>query len=152
LMGIASLEYSAHDVLIASEYSRWKVGIESPVPTFSVPDTTSERFYVMGAYHVASWFTPAVTYSLLYSNVDDRRGHEAPLATPPGTPPIGRGAYQHDLALTLRYDLNPYWLLKVEGHFMHGTAGVSSALNDNRPLSTLTKDWGVLLLKTTAYF
>jgi len=47
-----------------------------------------------------------------------------------------------NVALTLRYDLNPYWLLKVEGHFMHGTAGLTRPLNDNQSLSSLTKDWG----------
>ena len=35
---------------------------------------------------------------------------------------------------------------------MHGTADLSPALNDNRPLSSLTEDWGVFLVKTTAYF
>jgi len=35
---------------------------------------------------------------------------------------------------------------------MHGTAGLTTALNDNQPLSSLRQDWGVLLLKTTASF
>lgn len=150
LLAVASIEYSAHDLLLASEYSRWRVALESPVALYSVPETASERFYLMAAYHVTSWFTPGVYYSVLFADVDDRKGqYPGPVA---GTPPAGRAAYQHDLALTTRYDLNSYWLLKLEGHYMHGTAGLSSALNDNRPLSTLTEDWGVFLVKTTAYF
>lgn len=152
LLAVASAEYNAHDLSLASEYSRWYVSARSPVPTFNSPDMTSERFYVMSAYHVNSWFTPGLYYSVLYSNVDDRHGRASPFGMPPGTPGVGHGAYQHDVGLTLRYDLNPYWILKVEGHFMHGTAGVSRALNDNKPLSSLSNDWGVLLLKTTAYF
>jgi hypothetical protein len=35
---------------------------------------------------------------------------------------------------------------------MHGTAGLSPELNGNHPLSTLVEDWGVFLVKTTAYF
>jgi hypothetical protein len=101
---------------------------------------------------VTPWFTPGVYYSLWFSNAANRAGDKPALGSPPGSPPVGRAAYQHDVALTLRYDLNPYWLLKVEGHFMHGTAGLNSALNGNQPLSSLTKDWGVLLIKTTAYF
>ena len=151
-LAVASAEYSAHDVLLAAEYSRWYVGAKSPFPVFSSPDMVSERFYLMSAYHLTSWFTPGLYYSVSFANVDDRRGRSAPFGTPPGTPAAGRGAYQHDVALTLRYDLNPYWILKVEGHFMHGTGGLQPALNDNRPLSALTDDWGVLLLKTTAYF
>ena len=151
LLAVASVEYSAHDLLLALEYSRWQVTLKSPVALYSVPETISERFYLMGAYHVTSWFTPGLYYSVLFPNVDDRQGHRPPRNNMAGMP-LGRGAYQHDVALTLRYDLNQYWLLKLEGHFMHGTAGLSSALNDTRPLSTLTQDWGVFLVKTTAYF
>ncbi|HKO53723.1 MAG TPA: hypothetical protein VJV79_38705 [Polyangiaceae bacterium] len=151
LLGVASIEYSAHNLLLASEYSRWQVALKSPVPLYSVPEQVSERFYLMAAYHVTSWFTPGVYYSVLFSDVDNRSGEKPPASVLPASP-LGRGAQQHDLALTLRYDLNQYWLLKLEGHYMHGTAGLSSALNDNRPLSSLTNDWGVFLVKTTAYF
>ena len=152
LLGVGSVEYNAHDLSLASEYSRWSVGLKSPVPMFSTPDLVSERWYVMGSYRVTSWFTPGAYYSLLFTDVDDRRGRKPPLGSAPDAPPLGRAAYQHDVALTLRYDLNQYWILKAEGHFMHGTAGLTSALNNNLPLSSLTKDFAVLLLKTTAYF
>lgn len=152
LLGIASLEYSANDLLLAAEYSRWQVGLQSPVAAFSAPDTVSERMYAMAAYHVTPWFTPGVYYSLLYANVDDRGGRLPPQGAVPGSAPAGHAAYQHDVAVTLRYDLNAYWLLKVEGHYMHGTAGLTSALNDNRLLSSLPEDWVVALVKTTAYF
>ena len=151
-LGVASIEYSAHNLLLASEYSRWWVSLSSAVPSFSVPQTVSERFYLMSAYHVTPWFTPGVYYSVLFGNVDDRKGHDPAYGSVPGTPPLGRGAYQHDLALTLRYDLNSFWLLKLESHYMHGTAALNPALNDNHPTSSLTQDWGVFLVKTTAYF
>ncbi len=152
LFGVASAEYSAHDLLLAAEYSRWRVSLNSAIPTFEQPPSESERFYVLGAYHVNSWFTPGLYYSVLFANTDDRAGNKPAYGSPPGTPPLGRGAYQHDVALTLRYDLNAYWLFKVEGHYMHGTAGLDPSLNGGQSLSSLTKDWGVLLLKTTAYF
>ncbi len=146
LLAVASVEYSAHDLLLASEYSRWWVSLNSPAAALAVPRTASERFYLMAAYHVTSWFTPGLYYSVLFQNADDRNGSEAAPAN------AGRAAYQHDVALTLRYDLNQFWLLKLEGHFMHGTAGLTTELNDNQPLSSLTEDWGVFLVKTTAYF
>lgn len=152
LLGVASIEYNAHDFSLASEYSRWRVGLKSAIPAFSSPSTVSERWYVMGSYRVNSWFTPGAYYSLVFSDVDDRSGSAPPFGSAPGSPPLGRGAYQHDVALTLRYDLNQYWIFKVEGHFMHGTAGLTRGLNDNAPLSSLTKDWAALVLKTTAYF
>ena len=58
----------------------------------------------------------------------------------------------NDVAATLRFDVTPNWLVKLEGHFMHGTGGLSSQLNDKKPLDSLTKNWGLFMLKTTAYF
>jgi hypothetical protein len=151
LLGVASAEYSARDLLVAAEYSRWRLSVESPVAAFAKKEATSERFYLMSSYHVRPWFTPGLYYSVLFPDVTDRKGSRPPVGEP-GTPPVGRAAYQHDLSVTLRFDLNPYWILKVEGHRMHGTAGLTSSLNDNASLSSLTKDWGVFLVKTTAYF
>lgn len=138
VLAVASIEYAAQALLIAAEYSRWWLSLESTLPVL-LPDTkiTTERAYVMASYQVADWFWPGAYYSLLFPDVTDRTGREA---------------YQHDIALTLRYDITPHWLVKLEGHYMHGTAGLTTALNDGTPLSKLSEDWGVFLVKTTAHF
>ncbi|MEO8178692.1 MAG: hypothetical protein ABI895_07655, partial [Deltaproteobacteria bacterium] len=65
----------------------------------------------------------------------------------------GREAYQHDLAVTTRYDLTDHWLLKLEGHLMFGTAALDNELlNRGADQNTLAPTWGVFLIKTTAYF
>ena len=137
---IASAEYSAHDLLLAAEYSRWYVKGDSSngalFPTSALQ--TSERAYGLVAYRVNKWFQPGGYYSLYFPNTDDRSS--------------GRANIQHDVATTLRFDINPYWLAKIEGHYMAGTAGLTPALNGGIPLSQLTRNWGVLLLKTTVYF
>jgi hypothetical protein len=86
---------------------------------------------------VNSWLQAGAYYSLLFPNVT-RRGTLD-----------GR---QHDAALTLRFDVNPFWLVKVEGHYMHGMAGLSSSLNGNQPLKSLSPDWAFFAVKTTAFF
>jgi len=135
---VASAEYAADDLLLSAEYQREWVRIESSLPEqYPESKTTAEGFYVMASYHVTSWFAPGAYYSVTYPNVEDRRG---------------RDAYQHDLALSFRYDLTEHWLLKLEGHFMSGTAGLNPALNDNTPRSELARDWGAFFAKTTAYF
>jgi hypothetical protein len=138
VLAVGSIEYQMDDWLIAAEYSRWRAKLESPVEVL-VPstDTVSERAYLMTSYRVLPWFTPGAYYSMLFKDVDRRSG---------------RDAYQHDVAATLRFDLTDHWLLKVEGHYMNGTGALSSALNDARPLHTLPREWGLLLIKTTAYF
>jgi hypothetical protein len=64
----------------------------------------------------------------------------------------GRQDYQRDLALSFRFDLNEYWLLKLEGHYMNGTAALDPALNGGQQQKALAKDWAAFLVKTTAYF
>ncbi|MDF3069574.1 MAG: hypothetical protein K0R38_5175 [Polyangiaceae bacterium] len=140
---VASVEYQHERLLLAAEYgrtyARYSTGLRAPTAKI-----VNEGGYLMASYQVASWFTPGLYYSAFFPDIHD--------GAQPGVPLQGRAAYQHDVAATLRYDLTANWLVKLEGHYMHGTAGLSSALNDNRPLGTLAKDWGVFLLKTTGYF
>ena len=135
---VASAEYVVRELLFAVEYSRWLVKAESSRPDiFPNSSTTSERAYALASYRVSSWLQAGTYYSLLFPNVD-RRG--------------GRETRQNDLALSFRFDVNSFWLIKVEGHYMHGTAALSSSLNDNQPLSALTPDWALFTVKTTAFF
>ena len=135
---VASAEYTVRDFLFAAEYSRWLVTTQSSNPSvFPEGSTTSERAYALASYRLNPWLQAAAYYSRLVPNVDRR------------TWPAG---IQHDFALTLRFDVNRYWLIKAEGHYMRGTAGLSASLNGNLPLSALTPDWALFALKTTAYF
>lgn len=135
---VASIHYTAYDWDIAGEYSRWIGEFTSPVPTLFPPETVNERYYVMASRRLSSWFTPGVYYSAYYVNVLDRIGHEQ---------------YQHDFALTTRYDLHSNWLLKLEWHLMRGTAALDNrALNEGRAMKDLAPFWGAFFAKTTAYF
>ena len=115
LLGVASLEYNAHNLLLASEYSRWRVSLESPVPMFSTPNTQSERFYVMFAYHVTRWF---YAWTLLFVVVRQRRrdrsGKNTAVACRPDHRPRtcrvpARCRTDHEIRP------HPYWLPKVGG-------------------------------------
>jgi len=135
---VGSVEYTVRDLLFAVEYSRWRVRTESSNSAI-LPGTLtfSDRGYALASYRVNPWLQVGGYYSLFFPNAAQRRGIE------------GR---QHDVALTLRFDVNRYWLIKLEGHYMHGTASLSSSLNGNRPLSALEPDWALFALKTTAQF
>lgn len=138
VLWVASLEYIRPALRIAAEYSRWNVDVESS-DQMIYPDRTevSERAYAMASYRVTPWLQPGVYYSLLFPDVDDREGREH---------------VQHDVAGTLRFDINGYWLVKLEAHYMNGTAGLTTTLNGGRQLDTLEDSWAVFLAKTTAYF
>jgi hypothetical protein len=138
VLWVGSAEYALHDLLLSAEYSRWILRLDSTDTTL-VPRTRniSERAYAMASYHVNQWFNPGAYYSVFYPDVNRRSGRES---------------MQHDVAATLRFDIHQNWLLKLEGHFMSGTAGLESALNDGKPLAQLERNWGVFLVKSTVHF
>jgi hypothetical protein len=138
ILWVVSAEVDTGVWLLALEYSRWHLRIESTEPAlFPERRTTSERAYAMLAWRATPWLQPGVYYSVLFPDVEDRSARES---------------RQHDVAVTLRFDLSTHWLLKVEGHYMNGTALVNPRLNEEIPRGELSEQWGVLLLKTTAYF
>ncbi len=134
---VLSLEYTYKDLQFAAEYGRWIGDFESRAPLIFPPHTVNERYYAMASYRVANWFTPVAYYSVYYPNVEKRDGPQS---------------HQRDFAVSLRYDLNANWLLKLEGHVMNGTAALDSSLNDGKDVKNLTRNWGVFLAKLTAYF
>jgi hypothetical protein len=92
----------------------------------------------MGAYRLASWFQPGAYYSTYFPDVHDREGREH---------------RQHDVAVTFRFDINEHWLVKLEGHYMEGTAGLLNPLRlSTQDISTAEKYWGAFFAKTTAQF
>jgi len=114
------------------------VKTESSNPSmFPESSVTSERAYLSGSYRASAWLQAGAYYSRLVPNVDRR---------------IWPDGLQHDFALTLRFDVNQYWLIKAEGHYLRGTAGLSTSLNGNRSLSALEPHWALFALKTTASF
>jgi|SRR5580692_7293042 hypothetical protein len=137
---VASAEYAAHELLLAAEYSRWYVQSSSTNTTVipAAPLTVSERGYVMASYRAAKWLQPGIYYALEFPDVTKRSA--------------GPQYVQHDVATTLRFDINSHWILKLESHFMSGTAELDSSLNNNVPLQALDRSWAVFLAKTTAYF
>lgn len=135
---VASIEYAFGNLQLATEYGRWHVRTKSSAPDI-LPRTAvdSERAYVLAAYRLNDWFEPGAYYSMLFPNAKQR---------------TGTAAQEHDVALSLRFDINTHWLFKLEGHYMLGTADLDSSLNDGRALSDLTRTWGAFFAKTTAYF
>lgn len=134
---LISLEYTIRRLKLATEYGRQYVELKTNSASFPYTKTTSEQFYFLANYQLTDDFAPGIYYSMLTPNVSKRGGREK---------------QQSDLAIYFRYDLNSTWLVKLGGHLMNGTGGLNSSLNDNMPLSSLEKNWGVFMVKTTANF
>jgi hypothetical protein len=135
----ASLEHTVSELTLTAEYARWYADQVSDQPMFSPPlEQTSEKLYGMVSYRLTPWLYPAAYYALGFEDTRNREGRES---------------FQHDTALTLRFDVNPHWIVKLEGHYMYGTAGLLSPLRINPPDVTRAEEhWAVFLAKVTAYF
>jgi len=141
VLWVGSLEYAAGNLLLSAEYSRWysKSNSSDAMLFPASPTTISERAYALAAYRVAPWFQTGAYYSLLFPDVTKRDGREN---------------VQNDITMMMRFDINNFWLVKLEAHGMLGTAGLQpyESLNNNASLGALAGTWGVFLAKTTAYF
>lgn len=135
----ASLEYALQELTLTAEYTRWYSDQTSDQPMISPPiNETSEMLYGMLTYRVAPWLQPGAYYALSFADTRNREGREN---------------VQHDTALTLRFDVNQHLLVKLEGHYMYGTAGLLNPLRINPPDVTRAEEhWAVFLAKVTAYF
>jgi hypothetical protein len=136
---VACAEYAFSELTLTAEYARWDTKQRSNAPMLSPPiDNLSERVYAMAAYRLTPWFQPGVHYSLLFPDVEDREG---------------KANHQHDAAATLRFDVNDYWLVKLETHYMAGVAGLVNPLRlATSNLATADEYWAAFFLKTTAHF
>ncbi len=134
----ASAEYVRGGLLVAAEYSRRYIENTSSVPaTIPKAKTTNEKAYLMASYEFLEWFTGGIYYSIDFKDIDLRSHFDKT---------------QHDLAATLRFNVGAHFVLKIEGHYLNGTAVLSPALNDNRPNSESKKNWALLLTKATVTF
>src|ERR1043165_5270220 len=99
--------------------------------------TTNEHTYGLAGYRWYPWLQTTAYYSLLYPNIHERSR---------------RDHHQHDAAVSARFDITPHWIVKVEGHFLVGTAALSSDLNNGMLASDLVNHWWLAAAKTTVYF
>ncbi len=107
-------------------------------------DADFEALYVMISYSFTDWFSAAVCYSADYADSDDKDGKEAEAAYGYAintllltTDPTGQGrpfkemTYLKDTSVSTRFDINDYWILKLEFHFMDGLKDVNFLESDD---------------------
>jgi hypothetical protein len=114
---VVGIEYTRGDATVVAEYkeSSFKSGL------FDLP---SQYYYGLLAYRLTDWLELATSYSVTYIDKNDREGKN--------TSPYFRGprAWFKDLALSTRFDINEYWIVKLEGHWMNGLYGVTDYGDD----------------------
>jgi hypothetical protein len=138
---IGSAEYLHEDWLFAVEYGRSYKRQRSTLP-LALPTIheVSEQLYGMLTFRASEQLELGGYYSVHHLDANDRQGHNPKYAE-------RFYAFQRDLTATVRIDLNTHWLLKLEGHFIDGTADLDMA-NNPHP----SRYWGLFLFRTTVTF
>lgn len=105
-------------------------------------ETTSHpaAWYFGVSRRINDWFEVGTYYSEYFGDWRNKNGNnDAPTA------------YQKDFALSLRFDPTDWWIFKLEGHVIHGTAQLQDAIgNVANPASN--QPWYLLAAKTTFSF
>ena len=131
---LGSLEYATDGFLFQAEY-QWSHSHVTNGP--QVQWTRAEGMYGLASYHWRPWLQTTLYYSLLYPNLRDTSGPDH---------------HQHDAAASVRFDITSHWILKLEAHYLRGTAVLDSALNVGIAREDLANQWALFAVKTTVYF
>jgi hypothetical protein len=135
---VGSVEYAWKNLTVAAEYL-YRKNISELGPTEIT--TKTESYYLMASYKFVDWFTLGAYYSEYYPDKDDKDGDNEV---------VDHMGWEKDLALTLRFDINEYWIFKVEGHAVDGTANVLGIDNADNDFSE--NDWYYGAAKLTFNF
>ena len=136
-----SLEYTLEKLTLVSEYGRFRTDVTGINQRSE--EEVEEGYYGGLAYRFANWLEVGGYYSVYYPDRHDKEGESVETQGWPA-----HRAWQKDLALTVRIDLNEYWIVKCEGHWVNGTAQM--LLLDNP--EGFEEDSFLIAFKTTYYF
>lgn len=120
---VVSVEYTWNDLLVAAEYMWAKRDLKYETGAGLIHDVFKpDGWYFQAAYRFNDWFELGAYYSEYYANKHMRDGEGInPDTGLPWFMPSDR-AYLKDICLTARFDINEYWVMKLEGHKMDGTS------------------------------
>ena len=147
---VASAEFSLWDLTVTGEYfyqnsdirTNLDLGIPG-VPSLMEIEQNHTGYYGQIAYRFCSWFEASTYYCEYYPIADDRSGDSYAAKGQPNFL-----AWHKDLALSLRFDITSYWLIKLEGHFIDGAASLERA----GEAEDAERRWGLFAVKTTFNF
>ena len=149
---IFSCEYIAGNLTAAAEYNMLKsdqtvtidmsrLGRPDPPPFKMKID--QEGYYGSLSYRFTDWFEAASYYSVYYYDKNDRGGNKM---IAQGKPDFK--AWQKDTAFSARFDINEYWLVKLEFHLMDGDVLCTELDNPDG----YDKNWTLFAIRTTFSF
>jgi len=140
LLNVLSFQYDAEHWAITAEYADRRFDFENLGAFLPFEELNGESYYLQVTSIITSSFNFFLRYDVLYQNRKDRTGVKIATLTRGATP--AHTQFAKDWTVGLRWDINRIWMLRLEHHWINGTAWLP---NQNNPDSTLTKkDWRML--------
>lgn len=145
------IEYTVDQWLIACEYRIIHGDIDVLIDASGVgfgmipamQAVRSDGGYVQVAYRIDERWEVGSYYGVYFGNRNDREGDNQVAAGNPDW-----YAWQRDWAVSLRCDINDFWIVKVEGHYLNGVSMLSPAENPDG----FEENWFLFAAKTTMSF
>ena len=138
IMQVGSIEYTRPDFQLAAEYDKWWGDFQSSENTILVPaSVVHERYYGRASVRLKEWLHPGVYYAVTYPNIEHKDAAKD---------------FSKESVAFCRLDLTPNWIFKIEAHYIDGTSGLESSINDKRSVSDMPRRWQMYLAKTTVLF
>jgi len=131
-----SAEYLRGDWTLAAEWEQSKIETSKDKGWYVLAGRRFSDLFSLGAY---------------YSRLDTGYGDEVS----PGLPAAALPDYyrwQKDLTVSARFDLNDFWLFKLEYHFIDGVALAEPISLEEHLADPLDRRWGMFAARTTFYF
>lgn len=138
-----SVEYQWSGLTLAAEYQLMPVKAELNIEGLPFDSMKSESYYASASYRFTDWLEAGAYYSVYYVMRGDDEGEFVEYL---GYPDYA--GWQKEAVVTLRIDLNPNWILKLEGHRINGVGQVF----ENTDIDDLEEDWSLFAVKTTVSF
>ena len=134
-----------HVYTVSAEFHRGHFTAASEYSRLNIQGEVSDGWYALADYRFSPRLAAQTYWATGYLDADDRDGAKLEAG---GLPDYY--AWQHDLALALRVDINDFWLVKFEYHHMNGAALSRLDLLDAG--ETASERWRVWTAKTTFHF
>ncbi len=119
------VEYSWQNLALAFEYRT--TDMDMTPSGGATTNKKAENYYLMASYRFTDWFELGSYYAIAYPNKEDKDGDSFKAMGLPD-----HRAWQKDLALSARFDINSNWTFKLEGHKVDGTSDVLAVDNADR--------------------
>lgn len=143
---IFSLQHNAEDYTLTTEFGQRTFSSKG----FGTPDATTvgESFYAEGVYRFTPKWEGFLRYDVLFTDRDDRSGKAFAESDPLQRPAYSR--FAKDLAAGLTWHASKSLLLRVEYHYVDGTAWLPIADN---PLGQDTEQyWSIFAFQASIRF